>query len=436
MKKLTKKQILILAIALFSMFFGSGNLIFPPFMGYQAGKATAVSMIGFGISAVVFPILGIIAIARFGTLNSLAQKAGKGFGFIFPILAFLAIGPGLAIPRNAAVSYEMAIIPFFPDASVWVRVLYAAVFFGISYILCIHPDRIVDLLGKILGPVLILLMLVLTIGCLMYMPSSLASPSGAYASSQLKQGFLDGYNTMDTIAALNFGAIVAINVRKFGMTDHKAVVSSSIKAGCLAGLCMFLIYAAMSTVGAIAASYVSGAANGAAVLSGMIGYLFGTGGKLLLACIYILSCLTTCIGLLTSCSDFFASISRFSYLTWIRLFTVISFIVSIVGLNNLIAISVPILTTIYPIAMVLVILGLLDEHLKSFPSVYAFTISFTAVVSIIYALHGTSIDLPYITDWIISLPPNSDLCWLLPAMLGCLIGIIHDSLKKSTASIR
>ena len=436
MKKLTIRQILILAIALFSMFFGSGNLIFPPFMGYQAGKATAISMIGFGISAVVFPILGIIAIARFGTLNSLAKKAGKGFGLVFPILAFLAIGPGLAIPRNAAVSYEMAIVPFFPNASVWIRILYAAIFFGVSYILCIHPEKIVDLLGKILGPILIVMMLVLTVGCLLYMPSSLATPSGAYETSQLTQGFLDGYNTMDTIAALNFGAIVAINVRKFGMNDQKGVVSASIKAGCFAGLCMFLIYAAMSTVGAIAASYVSNATNGAAVLSGMIGYLFGTGGKLLLACIYILSCLTTCIGLLTSCSDFFASISRFFYLKWIRLFTVVSFIVSIVGLNNLIAISVPILTAIYPIAMVLVILGLLDEHLKSFPSVYAFAISFTAVVSIIYALHGASIDLPFITDCILSLPPSSDLCWMIPAILGCLVGIIHDSLKKNADLIQ
>lgn len=434
MKKLTSQQILILGIALFSMFFGSGNLIFPPFMGYQAGNATLISMIGFGISAVVFPILGIIAIAKFGTLTNLAGRVDKGFAVVFPILAFLAIGPGLAIPRNAAVSYEMAIIPFFSDASVLVRIVYAALFFGISYILCIHPDRLIDTLGKFLGPILILLMLALTVGCLLHVPSSLADPTGSYQKSQLVQGFLDGYNTMDTIAALNFGAIVAVNVRKFGVKDQKSIVSSSIKAGGYAGLFMLLIYAAMSGVGAIAASYVSGATNGAAVLSGMIGYLFGTGGKLLLACIYILSCLTTCIGLLTSCSSFFASISRFSYLTWIRLFALISFVVSIFGLNALISVSVPILTAIYPIAMVLVILGLLDSHLRRFPSVYSFTIRFTAVVSIIYALHGISVDLPYITDFLLSFPPSSDLCWLIPAGVGCLAGILYDCLRNRKKS--
>lgn len=430
MKKISKKELFFLSIALFSMFFGSGNLIFPPWMGYQSGEATWISMIGFGLSAVVFPILGIIAIVKFGSLEKLSSRVGKKFAVLFPIIAFLAIGPGLAIPRNAAVSFEMAVIPFFKDASMLVRIMYSIAFFGISYFLCVHPEKLTDTLGKVLGPIMIILMIIVSIGCFFHIPSSFLEPSGNYESSQLVQGFLDGYNTMDTIAALNFGAIVAMNVKEIGIHKSSDIVSCSVKTGWIAGIFMFVIYALMSVVGAISATLVPNCNNGAGVLSGIVGSLFGMPGLLTLACIYILSCLTTCIGLLCSCSTFFASISKYSYIAWVRLFTIISCIVSVVGLNQILEISVPILTMIYPIAMVLVILGLCDEHIQKYPSMYKFSIFFSAIASLIYALHSLNIQIPYITNFMLSLPPSADLCWIIPAILGCLVGIWVDRFHK------
>lgn len=381
-------------------------------------------------SAVVFPVLGILVISKFGSLKELGKIVGKRFAFVFPILAFLAIGPGLAIPRNAAVSYEMAVIPFFPDASVFVRILYSVIFFSISYLLSVHPEKLVDSLGKILGPLLIGMMLFVTIGCFFHFPESLLQPAGNYQSHQFIQGFLDGYNTMDTIAALNFGAIVAINVKSEGIHDEKSIFSNCAKAGWIAGIFMFLVYAAMSAIGAISAVNIHGASNGAGVLSGIVGYLFGTSGLSLLACIYILSCLTTCIGLLCSCSEFFASISKFSYLFWVRLFAVISCIVSVIGLNQILEVSVPVLTAIYPIAMVLVILGLAKKWVQKFPSVPLLAIGFTGITSVIYALHSLSISIPFLSDFILSLPPNADLCWIIPCIAGIVAGICLDFRKS------
>lgn len=429
-KKLSAAEAVLIGITLFSMFFGSGNLIFPPFMGFEAGSMTWQAMIGFTVTAILFPVLGVIVIAEFGDLSSLAGKAGKNFAMIFTILVFLSLGPGLAIPRNAAVSFEMAVIPFVSEPTIGMRIAYSLVFFAAAWALSAHPDKLTDTLGKVLGPVLLALMIGIAIACFIRVPDTYVAPSGSYTSDQGLQGFLDGYMTMDTLAALNFGNIIALNVRSRKIEDKKSVVHYTIIAGWIAGLLLFAIYAMLAHVGTLSASISSEAANGANVLTNIVGHLFGSAGIVLLAVIYVLACLTTCIGLLCSCSEYFASISKMSYQGWVTLFAAASFFMSVVGLDQILQISVPILNAMYPIAIVLVILGLLHKKWEGRENVYTYGILFTGIVSIVYSLSSAGFDLPVIAKFIASIPPNKDLCWVIPALIGCTIGYFVP--KKST----
>jgi LIVCS family branched-chain amino acid:cation transporter len=421
-KKLSIGTAIAIGITLFSMFFGSGNLIFPPFMGFQAGSSTWKGMLGFSITAILFPVLAVIVIARFGDLTHLAARVGKRFAMLFTILVFLSLGPGLAIPRNAAVSFEMAVTPFVENVSVGMRIAYSLVFFGIAYFLSARPDKLTDSLGRILGPILLGLMIVVAVFCFTNVTGTLPEASGAYAADQTLQGFLDGYLTMDTLAALNFGNIIALNVASEGIREKKGIVHYTVIAGWIAGGLLFVIYTLMAHVGSLSGIISSEAANGANVLTNIVNYLFGTPGLILLAVIYILACLTTCIGLLCSCAEYFASISKMNYQGWVALFAVSSFFMSVVGLDQILTISVPILNAMYPIAIVLVILGLLDNKLKGHENVYKMSILFTGIVSIIYSLSSAGFDIPYISKLITSIPPCTDLCWIIPALIGFAIG--------------
>ncbi len=388
MKNKTKRiSILAIGIALFSMFFGSGNLIFPPYLGYQAGTGTLPAMIGFSISAILFPVLAVIVIAKFDDLLHLSSMVSPKFGVIFTILVFLSLGPGLAIPRNAAVSFEMAIIPFISNPSVGLRIVYSAIFFTVSYFLSIHPESLSDTLGKYLGPILLGLMAIVAVVCFVDLPLETHEPILNYESSRVIQGFLDGYMTMDTLAALNFGNIIALNIMNKGVTEKKEIVSYTMKAGWIAGGLLLGVYLMMAYLGTLPA--VADYSNGANVLTQVVSMVFGTKGIIILAIIYVLACLTTCVGLLCSCAEYFASISKMKYEYWIILFSVSSFFMSIVGLDQILVISVPILNAMYPIAIVLVVLGLFREKLETKPMVYRSTVLFTAIVSILYALSSS-----------------------------------------------
>ncbi len=424
--KLSKKSAFLLGISLFSMFFGSGNLIFPPYLGFQAGESTAISLAGFAVTAILFPVLAVIVIAKAGDLMTLSKRVNEKFAYVFTIIVFLALGPGLAIPRNAAVSFEMAVYPFVGNVTTWIRVIYSLLFFGISFIMSVKPESVVDWLGKILGPLLIVMMIAISIGCFTGADWNLLPAAGDYADGQFIQGFLDGYNTMDTLAALNFGNLIALNIMSKGVKEKKTVVRYVVHAGWIAGIFLLVIYTMLAYVGALSGGMNATAANGANVLTNIVSSLFGTPGVIFLGIIYILSCLTTCVGLMCSCAEYFTSISRLSYTKWVLIFTIAGFAFSVVGLNQLLTISVPFLTGVYPIAMVLVILGLCDEKIKKYDKIYSTTIFVTTIVSVIYGLNAAGIVIPFVTNAVLSIPPTADLCWVIPAILGAVLGILRS----------
>lgn len=433
MKKLSNKDLLLVGLMLFSLFFGAGNLIFPPFLGQSSGNQVWIVMAGFFVTAVGFPVLGVIAVAKSGGLTNLARKVNPVFAVIFTVLIYLSIGPGLGIPRAGSLPFEMAVSPYLPEGfSIKLALLtYTFVFFSISYWLSLSPNKLVDRMGKVLTPALLLLILVIVIGSFIKPLGSYGEAINEYSSTPFFKGFIDGYLTMDTIAALNFGIVIALAIKSKGVTEEKYVVKTSIKAGVIAGGILTLIYVLLSHLGAASALKFGTTENGAQTLTNITTYIFGKPGAILLALVFTLACLTTCVGLITSCSQYFSSLTKnLEYKTWVRILTLTSMLLANMGLTQILSISVPILNAIYPIAIMLIVLSMLEYLIKLDNVVYGLTILLTGVVSCIDALMQVGFNLSFLGEFIKTLPLYSvGLSWIVPALIGIVLGFILSLLK-------
>lgn len=395
--KLSKKKMVLISFMLFSLFFGAGNLIFPPFLGQNAGENTPLAMCGFLITAVILPVLGVIVVADYNGLDALATKAGKKFALVFTVLIYLSIGPGLGIPRAASVPFEMAVAPYL-SASMNPTIcmfLYSLVFFLLALWLCMNPGKLVDRIGHFLTPSLLALLVFLFVSFLLKGKTDIAYAQTEYLSTPLLNGFIEGYQTMDTIAALNFGLVISLTLQSFGLKDKSDIRKHTIIAGVLAGSILSLIYLMLSYMGMCSSGVYEIAENGAITLRNIVYQLFGEGGAILLALIFTLACLTTCVGLIHSIAAFFHKLfSKVSYQQWVMGITFVSFLICNLGLNAILTISIPILNAVYPIAIVLIILGLSDCVLKSSVFEWKMCVSFTMVLSTIYAIEQLGVNIP------------------------------------------
>lgn len=439
MNNLSKKDLALVSLMLFSLFFGAGNLIFPPFLGQSAGTATWITMIGFLITAVGFPILGVIAVAKSSGLHNLASRVHPLFATVFTVLIYLSIGPGLGIPRAGSLPFEMAVRPFMPEGLIshdLALFIYTFVFFSVAYWLCLNPSKLVDRMGKFLTPTLLVLISVIFIASVFKPLGSYGEVTGNYISSPLVTGFLDGYMTMDTIAALNFGIVISLVIKSKGIKGEKAIVKNSVKAGIFAGALLIVIYSMLAHLGATSGGRFGATENGAQTLANVMLYIFGDGGGVLLAVIFTLACLTTCVGLITSCSQYFVTLtSKVSYKTWVRILALSSMILANMGLTKILEVSVPVLDAIYPVAIVLIVLAMCDRFLKENRVVYGVTIGITSVVSVIYALGNTSINVSFLQGMVKWLPLyDKGLGWVLPALFGVVLGFCLNSIINKVSS--
>lgn len=387
--KLSRKNMVLVSFMLFSLFFGAGNLIFPPFLGQNAGENTFAAMVGFLATAVILPVLGVVVVARFDGLDRLGQQVGKRFGIVFTVLIYLSIGPGLGIPRAASVPFEMAVAPYLPEgsnAALWMAG-YSLVFFLIALWLCLNPGKLVSRVGNYLTPSLLALLVLLFVGFLFRGKVEIAPPQEAYANLPLLKGFTEGYNTMDTIAALNFGLVIATTLRSFGLQEKKSVMGYTVLAGICAGTILAMVYAMLSYMGMCSSGVYALTDNGAQTLRAIVYQVFGAPGAVLLAAIFTLACLTTCVGLINSISQYFSVLfQKLSYRQWVVVITGFSFLVCNLGLDTILGISVPVLDAIYPVSIVLILLGLSHGLWKNNAYVYPLVVGGTAVVSVVYAM--------------------------------------------------
>ena len=433
-QKLNLKTKFLMGVTLFSMFFGAGNLIFPPYLGAQAGTSAWTAFIGFAMSAVGLPVLGVIAVTVSGGLNALASRVHPKFAFVYIAVLYLAIGPCLAIPRTASTSFSMAGPPFLPESvpEAPVQLLYTIVFFLAASLVAMHPEKLTEYLGKRLTPVLLTLIAALFLAALVNPAGSAAAPAEAYASAAPVEGFLYGYQTMDTLAALNFGMIVALNVQALGVREEKAVTGETVFAGWIAGALLLAVYAMLTFVGRLSGTAFPGTADGTEVLMRTAEHLFGKAGALILALIFVIACFNTCVGLLSCCGKYFnGCFPRIGYRAWVWGFAAVSAVLANVGLEAILLFSVPVLNAIYPLAILLIALAFLKRALTRFPAVYPWTALLCGVSSVLAVLEQQGLSIPGVTGLIHAIPGYAaGFGWLLPTVLGAGIGVLWSVMRR------
>lgn len=430
-KTLSPKQSLLVGVTLFSMFFGAGNLILPPLVGLQAGAQGVPAMAGFLITGIGLPVLGIVAVALAGTIRDLASRVHPVFAHIFVAAVYLAIGPCLAIPRTSSTSFEM-LQPLLPqhlplEAA---RLAFSVLFFVAAYLLAMHPGRLTRLLGHVTGPALIVL-IVAVVGAAIFNPgpAGVAAAQASYSSAPAMQGFLVGYQTMDLLASLTFGIVIATNIRELGVTDDAGLTREVSRAGLFAGVLMALIYCGLAVVGANLSAAMPDLTNGAAILTASASLHFGVVGLVVVAAIFLLACLNVCIGLISCCGTYFADeFPRVPYRVWAAGFAVFSCAVSNLGLDAILAFSVPLLNALYPVAIVLVVMGMLHKVCDRYPRMWQWVVGVTATVSVVVSARDAFF--PGALPMLDALPLASfDLEWLLPALAAAVIGVVHSRLR-------
>lgn len=439
MKKFSLNQFITISVMLFGMFFGAGNLIFPPLLGKEAGAAVWIAWAGFVTTAILLPVLGVASIAKSGGIQKLAGRVDKVFAYVFTIATYLAIGPGLAIPRAGSTPFELIVTPYLPaDVSQLLpRLIYTALFFGIAYWLCLNPTKLMSRMGRITTPSLMILIVLMFIFIMQMDTSSLNQVTGRYQDNAYIGGFLAGYDTMDTLAALVFGLVVANTLQKFNMTPSQ-MQKTTMGAGITAGLFLGLIYWILTSIGHATSAQFPDTVNGAQILLNSTVMAIGQSGAILLTLIFSLACLNTCVGLLTSLSEYFTQLfPRLSYNHFLAIFVSWSFVTANFGLNTILKISVPVLIFIYPAAIVLIVMELTRHWIKYSRKTYQLVIYTVAVISGVTALESASIIVPGITQTFKTYLPlyQQQLGWLVPFLILLVACSLFESFLKRDRQI-
>ena len=309
-RKLTAREYVFLSSMLFGLFFGAGNLIFPVHMGQQAGSAVWPAVAGFCLTGVGLPLLGIAAmgISRSDGLFELGCLVGKKYSYFFTCLLYLTIGPLFAIPRTATVSFSVGVLPLLPQEHARLALcVFSALFFLVVLYFSLRPSGILTWVGKILNPLFLLFLGILTVTALLRPMGAVnaSEPVGNYAAMSFFQGFLDGYNTLDALASLAFGIVLINAIRELGVRSPKAISASTVKSGVFSCLLMAGIYCMLAVVGAQSRTVYGICADGGEGLYRIGTHYFGTFGGVLLGITVTFACLKTAIGLITSCASSF-----------------------------------------------------------------------------------------------------------------------------------
>ncbi|WP_103866273.1 branched-chain amino acid transport system II carrier protein [Aquimarina sp. I32.4] len=420
------KETFVAGFALFSMFFGAGNLMLPPLLGLKAGDAWFMVILGFVISAVLIPLLGIFAHARLqGTMLDFAKKVSPTFSLIYCILVYM-ISIALPSPRTASVTHEMAIQPFFVT-SAW---LTSTVYFALVLLFVLNRSKILNLLGKFLSPLIFIVVLSIICIGLFSIQSPVINPS--VFETPIINGLLEGYQTFDAIGAVVVGGVIIVSLKIKGTTDFKQNQGLIIKSGIIAGIGLFIIYSGMIYNGALFNNQFDPNITRTDLLSGLSLKTLGEIGKVFLSILVGLACFTTAVGIVTGTADFIKGICNDSHNAYV-ITAVIGCILGVImgqfDVHYIIDIAIPALMFIYPITIVLIVLNVLPDRFTS-SMVFKTVVIVTIIFSIPDFLASIGLD-TIVTPILETLPLGLySLAWLLPSLLALIIMNILLFLKS------
>ena len=439
-RRLNLPQRMLVGVTLFGMFFGANGLFFPVHLGQLAGRNLIPAILGFVITAVGIPLLGVAAIAmtHSGGLQSLAGKVGKGYSYVFTCLLYLMIGPFFVIPRYATFAFLADVAPLLePEASAfWGQLLFSAVFFALVLVFSLRPAGIILWIGKIITPLFLLFLTVLVVFALAKSEISAFSvePAAAYQNGAFFSALIEGYGTMDGMAGLAFGIMIIDMIRALGVKRDSDVAKEVLVSSLFTGLMMVIIYVAIIVMGAQSRGIFERSENGVVALTRISAHYLGTAGSIVLAVIVTLACLKTSIVLVTSCANAFVRMfpKAFGYRVWAVLITAVSFGISCFGLNHITACSLPVLMFLCPPATALILMALsgklFDHDRAVYVSVTAFTCA-AALFDLIKTLPapvrtGLHLDgLVAVAEKCLPLY-HQNLGWIVPALIGLCLGLM------------
>ncbi|WP_338885861.1 branched-chain amino acid transport system II carrier protein [Xenorhabdus sp. TH1] len=428
--KLSSRDVLALGFMVFALFVGAGNIIFPPIIGFQTGENVWLAAMGFLITGVGLPIITIISLSRVGGLKNLSSPIGKSCGFLLATICYLSVGPLFAIPRTATVSFELGIASITKEGKLPL-LIYSIVYFSLVIYVSLYPKKLLDNVGYILAPIKIIALAVLAISAVFYPAGESVKVINYYSENPFASGFLNGYLTMDALAAMMFGSIIVNAVRSRGIESNKLLNKYILKATSIAGFCLILIYLSLFKLGSDSGTFLSSAENGAVILRSYVQYTFGVYGSIFLAILIFIACLVTAIGLTCACAEFFNSYLPLSYRKLVIVFGLFSMIISNLGLNHLIQFSIPVLTAIYPPCIVLVLLSFTQNYWNNFSFILAPTIITSLVFGVLDSVKSFDCFSFFIPSWFYEIPlSNHQLAWLLPSFLIMSVLMVIDVLIK------
>lgn len=445
--KLSKTEIIEVASMLFGLFFGAGNLIFPVYMGQMAGKNIFVAIVGFLLTGVGLPLLGVTAlgISKSTGLFDMSSKIGKPYALFFTCLLYLTIGPFFAIPRCASTSFSVGLEQILPEGHVKLYLfIFSLIFFSVALYFSLKPGKILTYVGKILNPCFLFFLSILLIVALINPTTSIRSieATGNYSTDPLFTGILEGYNTMDVLASLAFGIIVVEVIQGLGIKQAEDIAKNTVISGIFSCLLMALIYTLIAIVGAQSRGVFETASNGGIALGQIARYYLSDIGLFILAATITLACLKTAIGLITSCAKTFSELflKGPSYTVWVIIFTIASFVFSNLGLNTIIAYSLPVLMFLYPLAITLILLVIFSKFFHNNRTIYVSTISCTFIGAILELLRNSPESIhgiPFIQNTLAFIDQfipfaSIGLGWIIFSIIGLIIGIIINIHRKES----
>ncbi|MFI8575603.1 branched-chain amino acid transport system II carrier protein [Rossellomorea aquimaris] len=423
-----KKDVLVSGFMLFSLFFGAGNLIFPPYLGMESGGYFAAAIAGFILTAVFLPFLTIISVSlSTNGLLSIGQRVHPVFGLVFAIVIYMSIGALYGIPRASNVAYELGFMQVISVDGRFPLFLFSLVFFGLTYLLSINPKKVIDLVGQFLTPALLIVLAILCVRAFMIFDYTDAQATENFQTDPFLKGFLEGYFTMDAVAALAFGIVIINGLKDKGAADKRDLIRGTISSGMIAAVGLIMVYLSLGWIGRVV-PHEEPLQNGAEILVLASHQLFGYSGNVLFGAIVMIACLTTCIGLINACGRFFnENFPRYSYKTYVMIFILIGLAVTNLGLNLILKVATPLLVLIYPVAIVLVVLSLFQHFFGESKRMYVYGVGVATLFAFYEMLVTLEIQMEGIHAILEFLPLSENgLAWTLPTLVAVVVGYAID----------